>query len=76
MFRDFTRRAAQRLGIVGTVRNNEDGSVSVIAEGESVALTAFSKELHKGSLLSRIDEVVEKDATTSGEFSEFTILYV
>lgn len=47
MFRDFAKRNADRLGIVGMVRNNEDGSVSVIGEGEEVALAAFSEALKK-----------------------------
>lgn len=75
MFRDFTRRAAHRLGIVGTVRNNEDGSVSVVGEGNRESLTAFSKELHKGPFLARVDSVVEKDTLPTGEFSEFKIVY-
>ena len=34
MFRDFVTRKARARGIVGTVKNNPDGSVSVVAQGD------------------------------------------
>lgn len=75
MFRDFAKRNADRLGIVGMVRNNEDGSVSVIGEGEEVALAAFSEALKKGPFLSRVDSVDVTNKDAAGEFSEFRIIY-
>ena len=57
MFRDFTKRSAVKLGVFGTVQNIADGSVKVIAQGAQEALEHFVETLHKGSLLSRVDEV-------------------
>ncbi|MFO7945654.1 MAG: acylphosphatase, partial [Armatimonadota bacterium] len=37
-FRWYTRRNATRLGLKGYVRNCEDGTVEVVAEGEQDAL--------------------------------------
>ena len=75
MFRDFAARKAKSLGIAGWVRNEEDGSVHVVAEGEEAALGELLLHLHKGPLFSNVEEVkVEwKDAT--GEFSNFEITH-
>ena len=75
MFRDFAARKAKSLGVIGWVRNEEDGSVYVVAEGEGAALGELLSHLHKGPLFAKVKEVkVEwKDAT--GEFSNFKITY-
>jgi len=75
LFRDFTRRSALRLGIVGTVENSPDGSVLVVAEGEEDVLQQLLLILRKGSTLSRVDkvEVLTKEATH--EFQTFEIRY-
>ena len=75
MFRDFAARKAKSLGVIGWVRNEEDGSVHVVAEGEEAALGELLSHLNKGPLFAKVKEVkVEwKDAT--GEFSNFKITY-
>lgn len=73
MYRDFARRAARARGITGFVRNEDDSSVAVVAEGEDAALRSYVEELHGGSMLSRVDavDVTWKDATE--EFKDFII---
>ncbi len=75
MFRDFAQRKASRLGLVGTVKNNPDGSVSVVAEGDEETLKKFLILIHKGSVLSRVDNVSEKWSEYLGEYKNFVILY-
>jgi len=75
MYRDFATRKARKLGIVGEVENQQDGTVVVIGEGEEEALQAFSTLLRQGSLLSHVErvDVVWKEAT--GAFQYFKIRY-
>jgi DNA ligase D-like protein (predicted 3'-phosphoesterase) len=57
-FRDATRRRAQALGVLGWVRNAEDGSVAVHAEGEPQAVEAllgFLREGPRGVAVERVD---------------------
>ena len=75
MFRDFTKRKAKSLGIVGVVKNQQDGSVFISAEGEEGALKKFIKFLSKGSILARVDNVEVKWISSEGEFSNFKIIY-
>ena len=40
-FRDSCRNEAKRLGVSGSVRNREDGSVEIVAEGPEHAVAAL-----------------------------------
>lgn len=75
MFRDFTRRKAQALGLVGEVHNKEEGSVQVYAEGDEEKLQQFVEALKKGSLLARVDNVAYTFVKPKGGFSSFNIVY-
>jgi acylphosphatase len=57
-FRQSTQREAVRLGLVGTVRNQPDGTVLVVAEGDAEALAQLLRWLHRGperAVVERVD---------------------
>jgi DNA ligase D-like protein (predicted 3'-phosphoesterase) len=47
-FREATRRRAHRLGVLGWVRNEDDGTVAVHAEGDAKAVEELLAFLRKG----------------------------
>ena len=75
MFRDFAQRKARVLKIQGTVKNLADGSVRVIAQGEKEILERYIKLLHKGSILSHIDNISVSWREPKEEFIGFKIIY-
>ena len=75
MFRDFTRRNARRLGLVGTVQNISDGSVHIIVEGEEPDLQILLAKVHQGSSFARVDQVEETWSESTEEFTTFNIRY-
>jgi len=75
MFRDFTKRNARHLGLLGTVKNEKDGSVSVEAEGEEEKLKDLVDLLYKGSILSKVVNVDTLWMEPKNEFSDFKIVY-
>ncbi len=75
MYRDFCMRKARSLKLTGTVKNEDDGSVTVVAEGERAALLQLTLLLKKGSALSSVESVDVKWESYIGEFSDFNILY-
>lgn len=75
MYRDFIKRAARRLGLTGFVKNNPDGSVFVIGEGEEDDLRAFLKKLEKGPMLAHVDRVEVAWKKAASDFSYFHIVY-
>ncbi|OOF42894.1 acylphosphatase [Rodentibacter rarus] len=60
-FRYFTWKEAEKLGIKGTVRNRDDGSVEVIAQGDDTQLRAFDQWLRQGPRTANVIRVVVND---------------
>lgn len=75
MFRDFTCRKARKVGVHGAVRNLEDGTVEVIAQGDKAALERLIEYLHKGSVLSKVENVAVKWRKPSRTFDSFELIY-
>lgn len=75
MYRDFTKRKAQALGIVGEVENMSDGSVRVYAEGGKENIEKFISALQTGSMLSRVGNVAYQYREPKGGFESFYIQY-
>jgi acylphosphatase len=66
-FRATTRRLAQGYAVRGWVKNESDGSVSMIATAEARELDAFLRALRESRLGNLIErEVVEPCATPEG----------
>jgi acylphosphatase len=56
-YRAHTKATAQSLGLTGFARNEDDGSVLVVACGPQEALAVFEAWLWKGSPASDVQEV-------------------
>ncbi len=65
-FRQSARQKAQELNISGRVRNCDDGSVEVEAEGEEEDMNKFIEWCHKGPAAALVDAVEIK--TTAEKF--------
>ena len=74
-FRYSAVRQARALGINGTVANTPDGSVEVVAEGETPALERFLHWLEKGPPGARVREVQVQWVPWSGSHSGFEIAF-
>ncbi len=75
MYRDFVTRKARKLGVVGEVHNEKDGTVSVIAEAEKDLLEQLVRALHLGSILSHVQNVDVSYHDATGEYTQFKIRY-
>lgn len=56
-YRESLCREAQRLGIVGWVRNRADGSVEALVQGEQLALELITAWAQHGPPAARVVEV-------------------
>jgi DNA ligase D-like protein (predicted 3'-phosphoesterase) len=65
-FRDATRRRAHQLGVLGWVRNGEDGTVKVHAEGQPDAVEQLTSFLHEGPRHAQVTEVSVEKARVEG----------
>jgi DNA ligase D-like protein (predicted 3'-phosphoesterase) len=65
-FRDATLQEAGRLGLMGWVRNGEDGDLSVHAEGSEGAVEELVSFLGEGPPLARVGEVAVERVKVEG----------
>ena len=72
-FRWWTRRAAESLGLRGSVRNLPDGSVEVQVAGPRDAVARLEESLHRGPPASRVDRVDEIPSAVPSSRLDFGI---
>lgn len=69
-FRAATRDTAQRLSLVGWVRNRSDGNVELSAKGPARALDALETWLQDGPSAASVVSVSRDDASASLDESD------
>ncbi|MBC7251708.1 MAG: acylphosphatase [Anaerolineae bacterium] len=74
-FRYYTALEARRLGVVGYVRNQWDGTVEVVAEGERPLLEKLLLFLHQGPRWAVVERVDVQWQEATGEFRRFEVRY-
>jgi acylphosphatase len=72
-YRASAMEAAQRLGIVGWVRNLPDGGVEAVAEGPREAVAEFVRWCGDGPPAARVDDVRVDWSAATGEFTTFRV---
>ena len=65
-FRESTRQQAERLAVTGHAINLPDGSVEVVAHGETAALDKLERWLHQGPRLARVTAVQSTPVSGDG----------
>ena len=71
-----TQMIAQELGITGTVKNNPDGSVSIVAQGEELPLEHFIKKIKASpSVAGHVDHVDLNTISNAEKFTRFSVVY-
>ena len=73
-FRAATQREAKRLGVTGWVRNRNDASVEILAEGEEDSIKEIVSWAHHGPSAARVENVDVRYRSYSGEYSDFRIV--
>lgn len=71
-FRASTKEKAEALGVAGWVKNCDDGSVEIVAEGEEKALKKFEEWCHEGPTGAEVEKV-EVAPVSPQKFHEFSI---
>ena len=74
-FRYWTVRQADELGLTGTVRNNTDGSVGIVAEGPQSVVLEFRRWLRSPEAPGQVENVDESISRATGAFSNFRVVY-
>ncbi len=73
-FRWFVEHEARKLGVIGTIRNRDDGAVEAIVAGKEEQLAALKALLQKGPRAARVDSVEELESNYDlSKFKDFSI---
>ncbi len=72
-YRGSAQEVARELGLTGWVRNLGDGSVELVAEGESSALETLKAWCKEGPPAARVHEISEEEMTPCGEPATFEV---
>ncbi len=68
-YRFFAQRVADRLGVVGYVKNLRDGRVEVYAIGTGAQLLALRAELMRGPRAADVSDVSEAEEPVSERYA-------
>ena len=72
-FRWFAHDAARRAGVHGWVRNLADGSVEVMAEGETTAVDRLEAAVRRGPSSAHVERVDIEEHAPAGRVTGFEI---
>jgi acylphosphatase len=74
-YREFTRRAALRLGVSGWVRNRSDGAVEALICGPPAVVEALVAEMRRGPRFALVESlsVIEHDETHHDDTGTFIV---
>ena len=73
-FRASTCNKARALGLCGFVRNREDGTVEVVAEGKKERLLDLTDWCHSGPEMAKVVSVDSEWQPYNAEFDGFTVI--
>lgn len=74
-YRAHTREKAQELGVVGYVRNLPDGTVEIVARGNSAQVEALLDWARTGPPMSAVHGVEAEDLTDDETYPSFEVRY-
>ena len=74
-YRAYVQESATELDLVGYTKNVPDGSVEVVAQGQTEILKDFVEYLNEGSLTSVVEGVAVEWRSVSKTFDEFSVLH-
>ena len=72
-FRFFVEDAARRENVRGYVRNEHDGSVEIVAEGDADAMQRFEMAVRRGPIGARVDDLDTSELEPSNRFTSFLV---
>lgn len=72
-FRTSAVEQARDLGLTGWIRNRFDGSIEIVAEGNSDSLSVLRSWCSHGPPGANVRAVEETKGTATGEFVEFRV---
>lgn len=74
-FRFFATRVARRLELKGWIKNQRDGTVDAVVEGESARIDEWLEEIREGPRFAEVTKIEQKKEKYRGTFGEFDVKF-
>jgi len=74
-YRMETRRTAEKLGVKGWVKNQSDGTVEAVFEGDQEAVDQLIHWCYSGPKHANVTDIVKTWEESSGNYQSFDIVY-
>jgi acylphosphatase len=74
-YRAFAARVATEYGLVGGVRNLDDGRVELDVEGQKTVIEAVLLQLHVGPPAARVQNIETTWGPSTDRYADFQIRY-
>ncbi|NTU69663.1 acylphosphatase [bacterium] len=74
-FRVYAEKEANKLGLNGYVKNEGDGSVSIVAQGNKDKLDLFFEWAKHGPNMAYVKKIKMTLKDTKKDYKNFTIIY-
>lgn len=71
-YRAWTEQQARQLGLTGRVRNQSDGSVQALLQGQDATVATLLEKLWEGPSAARVTQVEITD-TSAPEYTTFEV---
>ncbi len=73
-FKYFVQRCAREYGVNGYIKNEDDGTMTVLASGNDSKVETFLNQIEKGNGFSNVDFIVISILENS-TLKEFKVIY-
>jgi acylphosphatase len=74
-FRYFAQLKANEIGVTGWVKNNRDGTVLIMAQGDETDLNTFIDYLQIGPTRARVNKISRYKMELLSDFDIFSVKY-
>jgi len=74
-FRQALKVMAKKNNVSGWVKNQKNGRVEAILEGEDLDVSSIVEWCHGGPANARVEDIEIRNEKYKGEFSKFEVLY-
>ena len=73
-YRAWAKREARKLGVVGWIKNRDDGAVEAVVSGDDQDVDVFIKRARQGPLLAHVVDITITSHRNKETFSSFSVL--
>jgi acylphosphatase len=73
-YRKWVKQHAHHVGVVGWIKNREDGAVEAVLQGEKGVVDTLMKEVQKGPFLANVQAIDIQEFPYDPQITSFVVI--